>query len=71
MTAITSKWLSGADVLNSGTIDTSTTDAYAMADETNVGRIILLGENVTSARSESNDQGGIVKVLGDTAIVVS
>jgi len=88
----------GADVLNSGAIDTSTTDAYAMADETSVGRIFLIGENVTSsgelhanavngnggeielhaqdtalliddsvtsARSESGGEGGIVKVLGD------
>jgi len=83
----------GADVVNSGVIDTSTT-----SNDQNVGRIILIGENVlnrgelsadaasgqggdielhsqdtttlaensiTSARSESNGQGGIVKVLGD------
>ena len=84
---------SGADVLNSGSIDTSTTTANQ-----NVGRIVLLGENVTSsgalradatngnggeielhakdtalltqnsmttARAETNGQGGTVKVLGD------
>jgi filamentous hemagglutinin family protein len=84
---------SGADVVNSGSIDTSTTTA-----DQNIGRIVLLGENVTSsgslhadtasgnggeielhardttlltlnsvssARAETNGQGGIVKVLGD------
>jgi filamentous hemagglutinin family protein len=35
---------SGADVVNSGTIDTSTTSS-----DQNVGRIVLLGENVTSS----------------------
>ena len=85
--------LGGADVLNSGTINTSSTGANQ-----NGGRIVLLGNNVTSsgtlradaqsgnggeielhardtalltqnsitsARSESNGNGGIVKVLGD------
>jgi len=83
----------GADVVNSGIIDTSTSSS-----DQPVGRIILIGENVTSsgdlyadaasgnageielhssdttlltensvtsARSESNGQGGTVKVLGD------
>lgn len=83
----------GADVLNTGRIDTSTT-----TPNQNAGRIVLIGENVTSsgalradaqsdnggevelhardttlltqnsvisARSESNGNGGIVKVLGD------
>lgn len=83
----------GADVVNSGAINVSTTSA----DQT-AGRIVLIGENVTSsgtlradtvsgnggeielhardttlltqnsltsARSESNGNGGIVKVLGD------
>jgi len=84
---------SGADVINTGTIDTSTTSS-----DQNIGRIVLIGENVTSsgelradatsgdggeielhaqstalltensvisARSETNGQGGTVKVLGD------
>lgn len=83
----------GADVVNSGSIDTSTS-----SNDQSVGRIVLLGESVTSsgelhadaangsggevelhaqdktlltedsvtsARSEANGQGGIVKVLGD------
>lgn len=83
----------GADVLNSGSINTSTSGT-----QQNAGRIVLLGENVTSsgtlkadaqsgnggeielhakdttlltqnsvtsARSETNGNGGIVKVLGD------
>ena len=83
----------GADVINTGSIDTSTT-----VNDQNAGRIVLIGENVTSsgelrvdatngnggeielhaqdttlltensvtsARSESEGQGGIVKVLGD------
>lgn len=83
----------GADVINTGRIDTSTTSS-----DQPTGRIVLLGENVTSsgelhadaangnggeielhaqdetlmtedsvtsARSEVNGQGGIVKVLGD------
>ncbi|MCF6324599.1 MAG: filamentous hemagglutinin N-terminal domain-containing protein [Gammaproteobacteria bacterium] len=88
----------GADVINTGRIDTSTIEQYMAADAQNVGRIILIGENVTSsgellanaengnggeielhaqnttlltensitsARSETNGQGGVVKVLGD------
>ncbi|VAW84687.1 hypothetical protein MNBD_GAMMA18-1219, partial [hydrothermal vent metagenome] len=83
----------GADVINTGSIDTST----ALSDQ-NAGRIVLIGENVTSsgelfadatdgrggeielhaknttlltensvtsARSETNGQGGLVKILGD------
>ncbi len=83
----------GADVINAGSIDTSTT-----ANDQDIGRIVLIGENVTSsgellanasngnggeielhaqnttlltedsvtsARSETNGQGGIVKILGD------
>jgi len=38
----------GADVMNSGTIDTSTTDSFAVVDDRSVGRIVLIGENVTS-----------------------
>ena len=92
---------SGADVINTGSIDTSTTSSdqnLSQSPSQNIGRIVLLGENVTnsgqllanatngnggdielhaqdttlltensltSARSESNGQGGIVKVLGD------
>jgi len=87
----------GADVLNTGSIDTSITNNDQSLDQ-NIGRIVLLGENVTSsgelradaanghggeielhaqnttlltgnsltsARSETNGQGGIVKVLGN------
>ncbi len=95
----------GADVINTGSIDVSTTgndqnpnqDLYQSLNQS-TGRIVLLGENVTSsgelradaangnggeielhaqdttrltdnsvtsARSEINGQGGIVKVLGD------
>lgn len=83
----------GADVLNTGSIDISATSS-----DQAIGRIVLIGENVTSsgelyadaangnggeielhamdtallaehsmtsARAESNGQGGIVKVLGD------
>ncbi|MBI3560399.1 MAG: filamentous hemagglutinin N-terminal domain-containing protein [Gammaproteobacteria bacterium] len=83
----------GADVVNSGTVNVSTT-----SPDQNVGRIVLLGDNVTSrgtlqadaangnggeielhsstmtlltqnsvtsARSQSQGTGGIVKVLGD------
>jgi len=83
----------GADVVNSGRVDVST-----VATTSNTGRIVLLGENVTSsgelradaeagnggeielhaqdttlltensvtsARSESEGQGGMIKVLGD------
>jgi filamentous hemagglutinin family protein len=83
----------GADVVNSGTIDTST-----VSSDQGVGRIVLLGENVfssgklradaaggnageielhaqdttlltgnsfTSARAESDGNGGTIKVLGD------
>jgi len=82
----------GADVINTGSIDTSTT-----GNNQNIGRIVLLGKNVsssgellanaakgnggnielhaqnttlltenslTSARSETKGQGGVVKVLG-------
>ena len=84
---------SGADVVNSGRIDTSVTNPNQ-----NAGRIVLLGQNVTSsgtlnadarsghggdielhavdttlltqhsltsARAETNGQGGVIKVLGD------
>ncbi len=83
----------GADVINSGTINTSATSSNST-----IGRIVLIGENVTSsgtlkadavsgnggeielhakdttlltndsmtsARSESNGNGGTIKVLGD------
>ena len=44
----------GADVVNSGTIDTSTTSA-----DQNVGRIVLLGENVTNSGTiNANAQQG-------------
>jgi len=86
----------GADVVNTGSVDVSTV-ATTPADQ-NTGRIVLLGENitssgelradaemgnggeielhaqnttlltensVTSARSENEGQGGMIKVLGD------
>jgi len=92
---------SGADVLNTGSIDASTTtsdQAISQSSPQSMGRIVLLGENVTSsgallanaedgnggeielhaqnttlltensvtsARSETSGQGGIVKVLGE------
>jgi len=83
----------GADVVNTGTVDVSTSEATQKA-----GQVVMLGENVTSsglinanannanggdielhatettlltensltsARSESNGKGGVIKILGD------
>ncbi|MCF6364372.1 MAG: filamentous hemagglutinin N-terminal domain-containing protein, partial [Gammaproteobacteria bacterium] len=59
----------GADVINSGSIDTSTT-----ANDQDAGRIVLIGENVTSrgelrADAANGDGGGIELHAQDTALL--
>jgi len=55
---------SGADLLNSGTVDTSTTGDNQTSQD--AGRIVLLGENVTSSgellANAENGNGGEIEL---------
>jgi len=63
----------GADLLNSGSIDVSMTEQYGV-DNKNVGRIVLLGDNVTSSgelRADAVSGGGEIELHVQGAMLLT